>query len=108
MRAPMSGPIRPDDVAELKGAGIPDGVFDAFNEFIAERMSGGSATVMQDEVAARAAAKTGVDQAELFRRGWLDVESSYRAQGWHVEYDKPGYNESYRASFRFTKPRRPR
>ncbi len=32
---------------------------------------------------------------------WLNVEELYRAQGWTVTYDKPGYNESYPATFTF-------
>ncbi len=34
---------------------------------------------------------------------WLDVEDVYREAGWVVEYDKPGYCESYEATFTFKK-----
>jgi hypothetical protein len=43
-----------------------------------------------------------VERGEIFHRGWLDVEDAYRAEGWTVVYDKPGYNESYAASFTFS------
>ena len=33
----------------------------------------------------------------------MDIESIYRADGWGVYYDKPGYNETYTATFEFTK-----
>lgn len=29
--------------------------------------------------------------------GWLDLEDIYRDEGWTVEYDSPGYNETYEA-----------
>lgn len=33
---------------------------------------------------------------------WLNFEGAYRRAGWKVEFDKPGYNESYPATFKFT------
>jgi len=44
-----------------------------------------------------------VDRNKIFEMGWLDVEDAYRAQGWNVVYDRPGYCESYEASFIFTR-----
>lgn len=34
------------------------------------------------------------------------VRRVYEAAGWVVEYDSPGYDESYRAHFIFKKPKR--
>lgn len=34
------------------------------------------------------------------------VRRVYEAAGWDVEYDSPGYGESYRAHFIFKKPKR--
>ena len=31
------------------------------------------------------------------------IEPLYREKGWNVEYDKPGYNEFYKARFIFKK-----
>jgi len=45
--------------------------------------------------------KKGLNRAEIFDKGWLNVEEVYRAAGWAVEYDKPGFNESYSATFTF-------
>lgn len=42
-----------------------------------------------------------IDRETIFRRGYLNVEEAYREQGWSVVYDKPGYNETYDASFEF-------
>ena len=41
------------------------------------------------------------DRQEAFARHWLDFEEAFRAQGWNVEYDKPGYNENYSAFWIF-------
>ena len=40
-------------------------------------------------------------KAKIFSEGYLNVEEVYREQGWVVSYDKPGYNESYDANFKF-------
>lgn len=37
----------------------------------------------------------------MLDREHLDVEDVYRAAGWEVTYDKPGYNETYDATFTF-------
>lgn len=42
------------------------------------------------------------DRQEAFDRHWLDFEAAYRARGWNVVYDKPGYNENYKAHWVFT------
>lgn len=35
---------------------------------------------------------------------WVNIEDVYRKQGWNVEFDKPGYNEDYDATYTFTIP----
>jgi len=102
-------PIDPNKVQEAKSALLPDAVVGSFNELIAEKWSAGtqSASFTQDEVIDRILVKMkGVTRHQLFERNLLDVEPKYRAEGWVVEYDKPGYNESYKATFTFIKPAR--
>lgn len=101
----MSKPITPDEVAELQTKTFPAGVFDAFNELIASKFSGGSVTVMQNAAIALICEKTGVSRQEVFDKGWLNVEPAYRAAGWSVEYDKPAYNEDYEANYTFKRKR---
>lgn len=98
-------PIRPDEVVGVKGANIPDDVFDAFNLLITENFNRGSATIKQEDVVALLVAK-GYTSAQLFRNGWLDVEPIYEREGWRVVYDKPAYNEDYDATFTFRVARR--
>ena len=97
--------LRPEDVVGEKLRTLPGEVLEAFNELISQDYVGGRATVLQNEVVRLMVAK-GLSRADIFKNGWLDVEEIYRAAGWKVEYDKPGYNESYEPSFTFIRRRR--
>jgi hypothetical protein len=99
----MSGPISPDEVVAAKANSIPDEVFDVVNELIAEKWSGRYALVLQRDIVARLKAYPKFEDVDFAAKGWLDFEPIYRQKGWGVEYDKPGYNETYPASFKFTK-----
>jgi len=96
----MAGPLSPDDIAAAKRQHIPEAVFDAFNELLALKFTNGSATILQKDVLAKLEAG-GMVRQEIFDNGWLNVEEAYRDAGWKVEYDKPAYNETYDASFKF-------
>jgi len=98
-----SQPITPNEVVRLKEKILPNEVFDAFNELIAKKWNGRSSTVLQCEVVKLLKGKMQLeDTSIIFDNNWLDVEPVYRDAGWVVKYDKPGYNESYEASFKFT------
>lgn len=95
-------PITPQEIAEQKGKVIPSEVFESFNELIVKRYCNGKAIMAQDEVVSLILAKRPNNtRSEIFNEGWLDVESVYEGAGWTVDYDKPGYNESYPAVFTF-------
>lgn len=98
-------PIKPGEVVKAKKETVfPDAVLQAFNELITLHFNGNHATIKQDDVIALIMAKMGFetkDRGKIFDNGWLDVEDVYRAEGWHVEYDKPGYNETYPSTFIF-------
>jgi hypothetical protein len=47
-----------------------------------------------------------VERAVVFDKGWLDVESIFRAEGWKVKYDKPAYCETYKAFFVFSRKKK--
>jgi hypothetical protein len=99
-------PIKPRDVISAKVKSIPPQVIEAFNELITERFLVGRANFNQDEVIERILSKfpkkRAPDRSHIFASHWLDVEDVYRQQGWKVEYDKPGYAETYPATFTFT------
>lgn len=92
-------PITPGAVVELQSTSIPDFVIDAFNELIVKNFKNGSATVLQDE--AEKTIKAKYQSRGYCETRWLDVEPLFEKLGWKVTYDKPGYNESYPASFLF-------
>ena len=79
---------------------MPPAVLESFNELIVQNFSSGSALVFQEDVVALMVQK-GLNEDDIYKFKWLDVESIYRKAGWKVLYDKPGYNESGRAYFKF-------
>lgn len=94
--------MTPKQVVDLKMSRIPEKVFEVFNEVIADNLSDGYATVKQNDVIARILGKIdNTTRQEIFDNGWLDVEPFYRKKGWKVTYDRPGYNETYEASWTF-------
>ena len=102
-------PITPGEVCKAKKDSLPDEVLEAFNELIAKHWDGSSATIRQKEVVALIKSKLDLKRHDqIYARGWLDVEDVYRKAGWTVTYDKPGYCESYEATFRFSRKRKER
>lgn len=101
----MTKPITPNEVARLPSTQIPDEVYEAFNEMIAACWRGTSARFLQKDVVNLIKSKLSerMPGVNVYEKRWLDVEPSYRAVGWDVYYDKPGYNEDYDAYFIFSK-----
>lgn len=97
-------PITPAEVAGHKIDQIPELALEAFNELIVQHSEDGHATFKQSDVVALMVEK-GLDHDEIFEKGWLNVEDLYREVGWKVTYDKPGYNETYPATFTFSPSR---
>jgi hypothetical protein len=100
----LTKPISPNEIAGAKSGVFPDFVIEAVNELITENYTSGRARFTQDDVITKILSKTDYCTREwIFAKGWLNFEEIYEAQGWEVVYDKPGYNESYKANFTFTK-----
>ncbi len=97
-------PIKPSQIAKRQNSSIPGEVIETFNEIITEKYSGLSARVTQEEVIERLV-KKGLKREVIYEKRWLDVEDIFRKSGWDVEYDKPGFNESYGAYFVFNSRR---
>jgi hypothetical protein len=91
-RDEMSGrPIRPDEIQEPLPASPPPAVFDAFNELIAKNMQYGGVSHVLQEDAVHLILQRIPDATKdiIFKKGWLDVEETYRAAGWRVKYARP-------------------
>lgn len=103
-------PFSPQEAADAQGTLIPDVVFDSVNELLATRASQSTITINQDELIELILLKSenngfnAITRDQLFSNSWLDIEAAYRNVGWHVDYDKPAYCESYTAHWIFTKP----
>lgn len=94
-------PLTPDEVDEAKTESIPDFVIGAVNNLL--KKYGSSAEITQDEIIDEimVQATPETTRREIFDKKWLDFEPVFRAVGWEVVYDKPGYNETYEPSFKF-------
>lgn len=88
-------PITPDEVVHE----IPDVIIEVVNDLIREKWNGQKSHILQEEILERLS----IPRDEIFDKHWLDFEHIYREAGWHVIYDKPGWNENYKAFFDFTK-----
>ena len=102
----MAKPITPAGAAEYKAKNLPDEVLECWNTIIAQHFNGDSSCFKQEEVVAAIVKKLGCQRKRVFDENWLDVEPLFRAAGWTVKYDRPGYNETYPATFEFTPKRK--
>lgn len=96
----VARPIRPEEVLAEKERVLPDAVFESFNTLITRNFNEGVSVVKQEDVLALMMEK-GLTRETIFQNHWLDVEGIYRSSGWEVSYDKPGFSESYPATFTF-------
>jgi len=96
----MTKPISPSEIASAKRQQLPEAVFTVVNKLLAANFVGGRATILQKDIVAELIA-TGMTEAEIFGKCYLNFEDAYEAEGWSVYYDKPAYNESYDATFTF-------
>ena len=102
-------PITPREVVGKKQESLPDEVIEAFNELIAENWEGSSSRIKQIKAVAKIREKflpKRITAKKMFDNNWLDVEDVFRKAGWDVEYDKPGFNETYEPIFEFSKKRK--
>lgn len=101
-RLSLNKAIGPKELVAFKATQIPDFVFDVVNELLAEKWNGSTAIIKQKDIVSRICRETGEVPSSVFDKGWLNFEDIYRAKGWRVGYDKPSYNESYDAFFKFS------
>ena len=96
----MSKPIKASEIMSVKNAAIPEVVIDVFNDFIIKNFNGRYANVVKDQVV-EVLVQKGLDRQKIYANHWLDVEDLFRENGWNVQYDSPGYDESYPAFYVF-------
>jgi hypothetical protein len=103
----MIKPISPQEVSETHDKNLPEFVIEAFNNLILANFIEGECLIHQNraiseimDVAEKKYDKE-VTRKQIFDNRWLDIESAFRKNGWKVEYDKPGFNETYEAYWTF-------
>lgn len=97
----MAVPISSDQAEKDASDAFPDEVIECFNQLIVGNLRNGQAVILQKVAARLIAQRMHIPEHEVYQRGYLDVEDMFRAAGWSVEYDKPGYCETYEAFFKF-------
>jgi hypothetical protein len=106
-------PITPAEVLGVKAVTVPEGALKAWNEIITENYVDGRSHFTQKQLVDRILKNLKgvthdgkrVTRFDIFDKGWLDLEDTFRQASWNVEYDKPGFNENYAANFTFTPKR---
>lgn len=100
-------PVSPDNINKNKI--IPDFVVAAANELIQKHWNGNRAQFTLEALVKLALEKKPEEDTHtkesLFGEHAFDIEPLFRSAGWRVEFDKPGYCESYDAFFFFSKGR---
>ncbi len=99
-------PIKPNEVVKNKLNSLPDEVIQSFNELIAENWNGSQSVIMKNDAVKRILGKMSSEtftKQMIYDNHYLDVEPIYQDNGWVVEYDNPGYNETYEAKYIFRK-----
>ena len=102
----MTDPIDPNEIQGEKNKTIPDKVIAIWNEMLIEKWKGYSVTIKQDDAVERIAKTPDIPRNDVFKLDYLEIEDIFRKAGWEVYYDKPGFNESGYAIFRFTKKKK--
>ena len=102
----------PSEVRAQKINFIPPEIIEAVNELIAKHWNGSSATISISEVRDAAFTKMRINcspnlEKNYASEGWLDFEPIFEDRGWHVMFDRPGYCESYDATWRFSPKQKP-
>ncbi len=100
-------PITPQEAGVKKIDGIDPLMIQAINELIVEKLQGKYAIILQIKIVERYLRLKNIEDIGENRRKLvddrhqLDFEPIFEKAGWKVTYDKPGFNESYSASFKF-------
>ena len=96
-------PLSPADINNSMETIIPGVIIEAVNNLLKKEFRGRSVCLLQKDILNEILRLNNtLSKDEIFEKKWMDFESIFEKVGWKVEYDKPGYNESYESSFKFT------
>lgn len=89
----LGRPIRPDEVTTTYGR--PEFVYNIVNDLL----HAGQREIFQRVIVEKINEMRGDRE---FQWSWLDFEDDYRADGWIVTYNRPGYDDDFPATFTFS------
>ena len=99
LKYPMK-PITPEEVKNTRPE-IPDEVISAVNKLLVKNSKGNVSRIVIFQKDIIRELENYHPSHVIFENNWLDFEKFYETAGWTVDYDKPGYNETYSAHFIF-------
>jgi hypothetical protein len=96
-------PITPEEARNEAKSNIPDFVILGINNAIKNNYVKSSFTIRQKDIMTEImkVAPEHMTSEHIYKNHWMDFEDLYRDYGWKISYDKPGYCESYDATFEF-------
>jgi hypothetical protein len=101
MDIPLDRPVTPPEAAALKHAVIPPAVLAAFNKLILLHWEGTYAEFPATDVLPAVSRENSSLAPGLVSAAIAGIAPAYRAAGWSVTFDRPGYNETYEAHWIF-------
>jgi len=97
-------PLSPSEAQKAFNKNLPDFVIESANELIVENLdTNGGASFTFEALKVRIDTKKPDDVP--WNKKWLDIEDAFKAAGWKVVADSPGYNETYKGHFKFSPKR---
>lgn len=99
-------PIRPEEAIGRREQLFPPQVIESFNQLIAQNCINGRSTFLKEDIMSLMIEK-GLNEDEIYKKNWLDVEEIYENNGWHAIYviDDPDHGIN-KPSFIFTSPKK--
>ena len=101
----MNKALSPKEAITRAKNEVPELVVQAWNNLIVEnlKVQGGKASseFLLEELANQITLIMSISYEQAKQKGWFDLEDIFRDKGWKVEFDRPGYNESYSPKFTF-------
>ena len=99
-------PIKPNEIKKQQLENIDPEMIQAVNELLMKEFESYSCSLSQQDIIAKYfelknLENTTINRKIMFDRKQLNFEPLLEKEGWNVTYDRPGYNETYEASFKF-------
>ena len=101
-----TSPISPNEVQSIKNIQIPNAMIEAANHLIVKNWNGTYANFKTKDLKEEYLSRTEfreIAEKEIYEYNYLDIENLFREVGWKVDFDRPGFNESYDSNFTFSK-----